>query len=402
MPDWTALAADLDTADPLASFRGEFVIDDPDLCYLDGNSLGRLPKRTIPRVEAALRQQWGGRLIRGWNDGWLDLPVRLAAMLAKVLNVKPAEVLIGDTTSLNLYKLALGALRACERKTILTTADNFPSDLYILQGLGAELEVVEPKTLEASISSQTAVVTASHVAYGSGQRIDLAHLSAVAHEQGAWSLWDLSHSVGVVPLDLSSSDMAVGCGYKYLNGGPGVPAFLYLRSDLQETVLNPIQGWFGQDKPFAFDPQYSPVAGIAKFQISTPSVLSMVALESGLELYLEAGSELVWQKAVSLTAFFIEMVTTEMPGQFEVVTPLDPAQRGAHVSLRHPDAWRITRALTERMNVIPDFRRPDMVRFGFSPLTTSFSEVATAVHRLTKVMEDQIFDEISDEMPTVT
>jgi kynureninase len=402
MPDWTALAADLDAADPLASFREEFVIDEAELCYLDGNSLGRLPKRTIPRVEAALRQQWGGRLIRGWNDGWLELPVRLASMLAKILNVKASEVLVGDTTSLNLYKLALGALRAHERTEILTTTDNFPSDLYILQGLGSDLRVVEPDRLESTISNKTAIVTASHVAYGSGQRGDIAHLSAVARSHGAWSLWDLSHSAGVVPLDLSTSDMAVGCGYKYLNGGPGAPAFLYLRSDLQETVLNPIQGWFGQDRPFSFEPEYQPVAGISKFQVSTPSVLSMVALESGLELYLEAGAELIWQKAVSLTAFFIDMVCSEMPGQFEVVTPLDPAERGAHVSLRHPDAWRITRALTERMNVIPDFRRPDMVRFGFSPLTTSFAEVSVAVHRLAEVMRNGIYTDISDEMPTVT
>lgn len=402
MPDWTALAADLDAADPLASFRDEFVIDEPDLCYLDGNSLGRLPKRTIPRVDAALRQQWGVRLIRGWNDGWLDLPVRLAGMLAKVLNVQPTEVLVGDTTSLNLYKLALGSLRAHDKRAILTTSDNFPSDLYVLQGLNAELQVVEPDLLQSSISADTALVTASHVAYGSGQRSDIARLSEIARKNGALSLWDLSHSAGVVPLDLSTADMAVGCGYKYLNGGPGVPAFLYLRSNLHETVFNPIQGWFGQDRPFSFEPEYRPVAGIAKFQISTPSVLSMVALESGLELYLEAGSELIWQKAVSLTAFFIDMVCSEMPGQFEIVTPLDPAQRGAHVSLRHPEAWRITRALTDRMNVIPDFRRPDMVRFGFSPLTTSFSEVATAVNRLTKVMKDRIFDELSDEMPTVT
>jgi len=402
MPDWTALAADLDAADPLATFRDEFVIDEPDLCYLDGNSLGRLPKRTIPRVEAALRQQWGGRLIRGWNDGWLDLPVRLAGMLAKVLNVQPTEILVGDTTSLNLYKLALGSLRAHDRRAILTTSDNFPSDLYVLQGLGAELQVVEPDLLESSISADTALVTASHVAYGSGQRSDIAHLSEIARKNGAWSIWDLSHSAGVVPLDLSTADMAVGCGYKYLNGGPGVPAFLYLRSDLHETVLNPIQGWFGQDRPFSFEPEYQPVAGVAKFQVSTPSILSMVALESGLELYLEAGSELIWQKAVSLTAFFIDMVCSEMPGQFEIVTPLDPAQRGAHVSLRRPEAWRITRALTERMNVIPDFRRPDMVRFGFSPLTTSFAEVSIAVNRLAEVMREGIYTQLSDEMSTVT
>lgn len=402
MPDWTALAAELDAADPLASFRDEFVFDDPDLCYLDGNSFGRLPKRTVARVEAATREQWGGRLIRSWNDGWLELPIRLGGMMAKILNVDPSEVLVADSTSLNLYKLALGTLKARERQQIITTSDNFPSDLYILQGIEADLEIVDPAALESSVSNQTALMTASHVAYVKGDRMDMAHLSAVARQHGAWSLWDLSHSVGVVPLDLSCADMAVGCGYKYLNGGPGVPAFLYLRSELQETVLNPIQGWIGQKRPFDFDQNYAPADGINKFLVSTPSILSMVALESGLELYLEAGAELIWQKAVSLTSFFIDAVSNELPDVFEIVTPLDPVKRGGQVSLRHPDAWRITRAMTERMNVIPDFRRPDIVRFGFSPLITSFAEVATAVSRLTTVMREGIYTQFSDEMPTVT
>jgi kynureninase len=388
-------ARELDRNDPLAEFAARFEPLEPGLIYLDGNSLGRMPRRAAEDVMIAAKHGWGQRLIRGWNDGWIDMPSRLGAKVAAIVGAEPDEVILADSTSTNLFKLASAVLRdLTPRRRIVSDSTNFPSDLYILQGLG---ELVLRDDLAAD--DETALVSFSHVAFKSGAIRSFESVNAVAGD--AYVLADISHSVGVVSMDIHQVPLAVGCCYKHLHGGPGALAFLYVRKDVQDRLHNPIQGWLGREDPFSFELDYRPKPGIERWQVSTPSVLSMVAMEAGLDLVLEAGMVHIRQKSSRLTEFFISLVDAYLP-EFQLATPRESELRGSHVLLRHPEAWRITRALVEQANVIPDFRAPDGVRFGFAPLYNSFEDVAEAVRRLKTIMETKSYEQVPAEMPTVT
>lgn len=399
-----AFARLLDAEDELASFRENFVFAEPDLIYLDGNSLGRLPRRTVERMQTALDVEWGRDLVRGWNSGWYEAPARVGEKIARLVGAGPGQVVVSDSTSVNLFKLVMAALALRPgRERIVSDVLNFPSDLYVLQGcarlLGdrhhlhlvpsADGLTVDQQAICAAIDESTALVALSHVVFKSGFLYDAAAVTERAHQVGALVLWDLSHSVGVVPIELDrwGVDLAVGCTYKYLNGGPGAPAFLYVRGDLQAEALSPIWGWFGQRSPFAFGLAYTPVDGVARFLVGTPPILSLLAMETALDLLLEAGMERIRRKSVRLTSYLVYLADTILaPFGFTLGSPRDPAQRGSHVSLRHPDAYRLNRALSEEMNVLPDFREPDNIRLGLAPLYTSFGEVWEAVDRLRRVM----------------
>jgi kynureninase len=399
-------AEGLDAADELASYREAFA--DPreqGLIYLDGNSLGRLPRATIERMQAVVEEEWGRELIRGWNAGWYEAPARVGEKIAGLLGAGPGQVVAGDSTSVNLFKLVMAALSMRPGRTrIVSDVLNFPSDLYVLQGcirllgnrhrlhlvpsadgIGADLEAL----LEA-IDERTALVTLSHVVFKSGYLYDAAAVTERARRVGAVVLWDLSHSAGVVPVELDrwGADMAVGCTYKYLNGGPGAPAFLYVRSDLQLKVSSPIWGWFGQRSPFDFDLDYLAQDGVGRFLVGTPPILSLLALEPALDLALQAGIDPIRQKSTRLTSYLIDLADTVLaPLGFDLGSPRDPARRGSHVSLRHGEAYRINRALIEEMEVLPDFREPDNIRLGLAPLYTSFVDVWQAVDRIRQVVE---------------
>jgi kynureninase len=399
----------LDTEDDLAPFRKAFVFAEPDLIYLDGNSLGRLPRRTVERMRAAVEAEWGRDLIRGWNTGWYQAPVRVGEKIAGLVGAGPGQVIVSDSTSVNLFKLTMAALAMRpERDRIVSDTLNFPSDLYILQGcirlLGgrhhlhlapsADGTTVDQQALFDAIDERTALVTLSHVTFKSGFLYDAAAITERAHQVGALVLWDLSHSVGAVPVELDrwGVDLAVGCTYKYLNGGPGAPAFLYVRRDLQEEALSPIWGWFGQRAPFAFDLEYEPAGGIACFLVGTPPILSLLAMESALDLLLDAGIERIRHKSVRLTSYLIYLVDTVLsPLGFVLGSPRDPAARGSHVSIRHPEGYRINRALIEEMEVLPDFREPDNIRLGLVPLYTSFTEMWEAVDRIRQVVVEELY-----------
>jgi kynureninase len=366
---------------------------------VDGNSLGRLPVRTRERLAEAV-EQWGTALVRGWHE-WIELPGRVGDLLAgSVLGARPGEVLVADSVTVNLYKLARAALAARPgRAAVVTDAEDFPTDRYVLEGVAADLRLLASDPVEgptaaaveaACAAGDVALVSLSHVAYRSGALADLPAITKAAHAAGALVLWDLSHSAGALPVGLEEHgvDLAVGCTYKYLNAGPGAPAFLYVREALQEELSTPIQGWFGQADQFAMGPVYRPAEGVARFLAGTPPVLGLVGVQAGAELVAEAGIETIAAKARLLTAYAVELGDELLaPLGVELGTPRDPARRGAHVSFRHPDAWRLCRALIERAGVVPDFRMPDSVRFGFPPLYTRFADVRDAVERLRGVLD---------------
>jgi kynureninase len=399
----------LDAADPIAAERATFVVTDPDLLYLDGNSLGRLPAAASAVVGDVTHRQWGDRLIRSWNEGWWELPERLGALLAPVVGAGADEVLVSESTSTNLFKLAVAAARARPGRTRIVTDDlNFPTDVHVLDGVarllgGLEVEVVPSPdgvhgpdaALRATLDDDVALVSLSHVAYRSGHVHDLAGLTSAAHEVGALVLWDCSHSVGSVPLGLAAAgaDLAVGCSYKHLNGGPGAPAWLYVRRDLQQELENPITGWFGHAEPFGFDLAFTPAEGIRRFHVGTTPVLSMAAAEAGFAQVARVGIDAVRAKSVALTTFLVEQSDEHLaPLGFTLASPRDPAVRGGHVALRHDDAWPITRALIEDAKVLPDFRSPDVLRLGLAALTTSFLDVHTAVQRIATVVRDGLHE----------
>jgi kynureninase len=397
--DRTIEATALDRDDPLARFRDEFVHEEGGPIYVDGNSLGRLPARTR-RAIADTVEQWSTALVRGWHE-WIELPEQVGDLLAEhVLGARSGEVIVTDSVTVNLYKLAGAALSARDGKTVVVTdVDNFPTDRYVLEGLAPELRLVAGDPIggptaadveAACAPGDVALVTLSHVAYRSGALADLPAITEAAHAAGALVLWDLSHSAGAVPVGLEEHgvDLAVGCTYKYLNAGPGAPAFLYVRSALQEELRTPIQGWFGQRDQFAMERPYEPAEGVVRFLAGSPQVLGLVAVRAGAELVAEAGIEAIAAKGRALTAYGVELHDAHLaPLGFELGTPRDPARRGAHVSFRHPEAWRLCRALIERAGVVPDFRDPDTIRFGFPPLYTSFADVREAVERLQAVVE---------------
>ena len=386
-------AADLDTADRLGAFRDLFAVDD-DRIYLDGNSLGLMP-RSVPGLLEDVISQWTRDAVLGW-DVWLDRGLVLGERLAPIIGAGPGEVAVCDQTSVNLYKLAAGALDATGRRDIVTDAGNFPSDRYVLEALarsrGGELivapEDVEVEELAAFLGADTALVALTHVAYRSGRMHDGAAVTAAAHASGALMLWDLAHSAGAVPVDLAGwrADLAVGCTYKYLNGGPGSPGFVYVRSDHHATLGQPIAGWFGHRDMFAFDAAYDPDPSIRRFMVGTPAIVSMAGTQAGIEITARAGIEAIAAKATRLTELFIDGLDPLIDaGTLDLVTPRDPGQRGSHVAVRHDDGYRLSQAL-RAASVIVDFRAPDIVRFGFAPLYTTFGEVAAAVG----IMEDLI------------
>lgn len=401
-------AEQLDAHDELAAWRDQFVVADPALIYVDGNSLGRLPKGTRERLTTLVDAEWGEALIRGWNLGWYEAPARIGAKLGHLLGAADGQVLACDSTSVNLFKLAMAALSANAGRTkIVSDTLNFPSDLYIIQGcieaLGGrhtlelvpssdgELTVDMDRLLEA-IDEQTALVTLSQVTFKSGFLYDVAAITARAHEVGSLVLWDLSHSVGALPIELDAwgVDLAIGCCYKYLNGGPGAPAFLYVRRELQETLRSPIWGWFGQHNPFAFDLEYRPAEGIARFLAGTPPMLSLVAIEPALDMLNEVGMSAIRRKSMALTSYLVELYDAVLaPLGFALGSPRDAQRRGSHVSVRHPNGYQINRALIDEMNVLPDFREPDNLRLGLSPLYTSFADVWETVDRIRRVMVEE-------------
>ncbi len=384
----------LDAADPLRAFRGEFVVSDPALIYLDGNSLGRLPRATAAAVERALRDEWGRGLVTSWGE-WKQLPGQIGDTLAPLIGAGPGEVLLSDQTSINLYKLA-GAALTKERPDIVTDDSNFPSDLYVLGGVAAaaggrlrvvaveETSGIQADDVASEIDDRVGLVSHAHVAYRSGALADMASITEAAHEAGALALWDLSHSVGVIPVNLTGSraDLAVGCTYKYLNGGPGAPAFLYVRRGLHKALLQPIRGWWSHADMFGFTPAYAPADGIGRFAVGTPPILSLVAARVGIELSLEAGLDRIRAKSASLTGSMIAHADRELASLgFTVITPRAHEKRGSHIALRHTDAYRITLALRDR-KVITDFRAPDTIRLGAAPLYTSHVEVHEALSTL--------------------
>lgn len=387
--------AALDAADPLAHFRDRFALPEGTI-YLDGNSLGPLPKATRARMHAIVDDEWGDGLISSWNAaGWIDAPRRIGDKLARLVGARAGEVIACDSTSVNIFK-ALAAALDCnpDRSVILSEGGNFPTDLYMADGLArlsprAKTRIVDYDDLEHAIDESVAVVLVTQVHYKTGRMRDLVDFTAKAHAAGALVVWDLSHSTGAVPVDLNGAkaDFAVGCGYKYLNGGPGAPAFLFAAERHHAAVQPVLAGWFGHRAPFEFTDDYEAAAGIEKFLAGTPPMLGLAALESGVDLMLEADMAAIRAKSLLLSRLFMERMATlcERHG-FELASPADDAQRGSQVSYRHEHAWPICQAMIAR-GVIGDFRAPDIFRCGFSPLYLSHAEVARAVEILSEVME---------------
>jgi kynureninase len=386
-------AAALDRADKLAAFRDRFVLPDG-VIYLDGNSLGPLPKATKARVAEVMEQEWGQSLIRSWTDhGWIDLQFRIGEKIGRLIGAAPGTTVVADSTSVNLFKLLAAALHERPgRNVILTEEGNFPTDLYVAQGLTALLqrhyELRQVPDVLAALDEQTAVLMLTHVNYRSGSMHDMAAVTRAAHEVGALVLWDLSHSAGAVPLQLDADgvDLAVGCGYKYLNGGPGAPSFLHVAKQLQDNLQLPLTGWLGHAAPFAFESVYRPAGGIARAVVGTPPILSLAALEMGIDIALEAPMAAVRAKSLRLAELFIELMQTER--EFRLLTPREPRARGSQVAFAHPRGYAIMQALIER-GVIGDFRAPDVLRFGLTPLYVRHVDVWDAAATLREVMRGE-------------
>jgi kynureninase len=423
-----AAAAALDDADPLACFRWRVAgtedggpEDDgtgPDrLLYLDGNSLGRMPVDTPAALARVVEQEWARGLVGSWVS-WIGEATRVGDVLAAgVLGAEPGEVLVGDSTSVNLYKLLVaGAIARPGRDVLVCTADDFPTDRYVVAGVAAargmtvrELpadldEGLDPAALAAALDERVAVVVLSHVAYRSGALIDLAAVTRLVHEAGALVLWDLSHSAGAVPVGLAAAgvDLAVGCTYKYLNGGPGAPAFLYVRRDLQDRLRSPIQGWFGQRDQFAMGPVYEPADGIERFGVGTPPVLGLATVDVGARLIAEAGIDRLAAKGRRLTDLLVALGDAWLaPHGVALASPRDAERRGSHVTFAHPQAWQLTQALIDH-GVVPDFRTPDRVRLGPAPLYTRFVDAWDAMDRFRRLLEDGGFARYPAERARVT
>lgn len=397
MSSWPSLETvrEMDAGDPLAARRDLFALPDG-VIYLDGNSLGALPKATPARIAAAVERQWGADLIASWNKhGWIDAPARLGARIAPLIGAGADEVIVADSTSANLFKLLVaGCMARPGRSTILTEAGNFPTDLYIAQGIAATLPGRQVRTaadIVAAIDGDTAIVLLTHVHYKAGAMLDMAAITAAAHAAGALILWDLSHSVGAVEIDLNGcdADMAVGCGYKYLNGGPGAPAFLYVARALHETLYSPLTGWMGHAAPFDFGDDYAPGMGMKRFLCGTPPILAMAALDAGLDTFDGVTMRALVAKSRALSDLLIAGIEARCP-DFTLVTPRDAAARGSHVSIAHDHAWEICQALIAR-GVVGDFRAPDVLRLGLTPLYTSFADVWRAVEVLAAVMVEEVW-----------
>ncbi len=417
-------AKEQDKSDQLASFRNRFFHNEENIIYLDGNSLGRMPRKAVKTVSNMMQEQWGERLIRSWNEHWMGLPGRIAGKLADLLGAGQDEIMVGDSTSLNLYKLVFAALKLQKgRKRIVSDSLNFPTDLYILQGLigeqftGHSLEILESRDgisvsgdqIAEKLDEDTALLTLSHVAYKSGSLYEMEEINKLAHEKGVIVIWDLSHSAGAVPVQLnkSGSDMAVGCTYKYLNGGPGAPAYLFVKKELHNKLSTPVWGWFGHEKPFDFSCNYTPADSVNRFAAGTPHILSMAPVEAGVDIILEAGMENLRKKSVSQTEFLIDMIREFlMPVGFELGSSKYPELRGSHVSVMHHEGYRINKAMIDPpgkcLRVIPDFRPPGIIRLGIAPLYISFEDIYHSVRRMETIVNDREYDRFSKEISGVT
>jgi len=386
----------LDAADPLATMRARFTLPDG-VIYLDGNSLGALPAATPAAIADATTRQWGERLIRSWNEGWIDAPVRLGGKIAPLIGARADEVIVGDSTSASLFKALVAALREAARidparRVVLSEAGNFPTDLHVAEGAvacvpGASLRVVPRGEVEAALGPDVAVLMLTHVHYKTAARWDMAAVTAAAHRAGALMLWDLSHSAGAVAVDLdgAGADLAVGCTYKYLNGGPGAPAYLYVATRWQDRLASPLSGWMGHAEPFAFADGYVPAPGVKRWLAGTPSVLGMAALEVGLDLWAGVDRTAVWAKSAALWDIMAEAGAA---AGLECVTDADPARRGSHISFRHPHAYELAQALIAE-GVIGDFRAPDILRLGLTPLYLSHEDVWRAGDLLRAIVADE-------------
>jgi kynureninase len=389
----------LDASDPLAFARERFSLPHG-LIYLDGNSLGALPREAPAALANTAERQWGEDLIASWNKhGWIDWPTRIAAKLASIVGAKANELLVADSTSVCLFKLLAAAARARPgRKTIVSQKRNFPTDLYVAQGLadmlGLTLKPVEPDEVAGAIDGDTAVVTLTHVDYRSGAIHDMRAINDAAHEAGALTVWDLSHSAGALELDLDGSgcDLAVGCGYKYLNGGPGAPAFIYVAERLQNELTNPLQGWMGHAEPFAFVDEYRAASGMLKFLTGTPSILALAAMDAGLSTFGGISMHEVQEKSRKLSQLFVDEVEARCGTEVRLCSPRDPSQRGSHVVFAHGDGYAVMQALIAR-GVIGDFREPDLMRFGFCPLYNRFEEMVRAAEILADILATQEWDQ---------
>ena len=398
-----------DRQDPLRSLRELFHLPEG-VIYLDGNSLGVLPKATPSRVAQALNQEWGNDLIKSWNKaGWFQMPLKVGNKIARLIGAKDGEVVAADSTSINLFKVLSAALSIAkadhpEKNIVLSERTNFPTDLYIAQAMckerGYQLRLVEAEELQSALQHDVAVLMLTHVNYRTGAMLNMQAMTVAAHSVGALTVWDLAHSAGAVPVDLHAAqvDFAVGCGYKYLNGGPGAPAFVWVHPKHTDRFWQPLSGWWGHAAPFEFTPDYQPASGIARYQCGTQPILSLTALDSGLDVFLEAeklgGMQALRQKSLALTSLFLHLVKTELVGHdFEIATPEKDELRGSQVSLtRNQGAYAIVQALIAR-GVIGDFRAgngkndPDILRFGLTPLYLGFADVWHAVRHLKEVME---------------
>jgi len=399
-----------DRQDPLAWVRDEFVLPEG-VIYLDGNSLGALPRQTLPRMTDVIGKEWGSGLIRSWNNAhWIDAPARIGDKIARLIGAKGGEVIVADSTSVNLFKLLAEGLRVQPgRHFILTEASNFPTDLYIAQGLiellggNHALRVVEGAEIERALDGSVAVLMLTHVDYASGEIHDMRRITEAAQKVGTLVLWDLSHSAGAVPVDLNAAqvDLAVGCGYKYLNGGPGAPAYLFVAKGLQDAMQSPLSGWMGHAAPFAFEPEYRPAPGMNRQLAGSPPILSMLALEVAIDLWLRVDQQEARRKSMALGDLFIKQVDESCRDLgVEVASPREAKMRGSQVSLRHKEGYRVIRALIDR-GVIGDFRTPDLMRFGFSALYTRYVDVFDAVRRLREVLTSRAWDrpEYANRLP---
>jgi len=396
----------MDARDPLAPLRDAFDLPDG-VIYLDGNSLGARPRAALARAQEVVAREWGRDLIRSWNSaGWFEMPKRLGDRLAPIIGARGGEVVVTDTTSLNLFKALAAALaiqqqRAPERKVIVTERANFPTDIYMADGLARWLDrgysirlVDSPEELESAVDADCAVLMLTHVNYRTGWQHDMAALSSHAHAQGALALWDLAHSAGAVPLDLNrdGADFAVGCTYKYLNGGPGAPAFIWVPEQHQAAFSHPLTGWWSHAKPFAMSHGFTAADGIGRALCGTQPVVSLALVECGLAVFEQTDMAAIREKSLELTDLFIALVEARCARHpLKLVTPRDHARRGSQVSFTHPHGYAVMAALIER-GVIGDYREPEIMRFGFTPLYTRYSDVWDAVEVLRDILDDEAYD----------
>lgn len=429
-PTDRATAEALDSADALASFKSEFFISDSEICYLDGNSLGRLPKATIERVNDFMLQEWGTELVDGWSH-WIDEAQPTGDLLGRAtLGAAPSQVLVCDTTSVNFYQLCLAAIKARPgRKTVIIDSANFPTDRYVLQGIAenfglklvtldndssggpgavkvkSENELITPEILKPHLSEDVALVTLQAVHYRSGAKPDLKALTDLVRSYGGLVVWDASHAAGSTELnfDANGVDLAVGCTYKYGNSGPGSPAWLYVRKELQAELRVPIQGWFAQEDQFTMGPYFEPNRGIRGFQIASPSIMGLRAVQASFEMIERAGISRIAKKAAIGTELMIALNDAWLaPLGFELLTPRDPQRRGGHITLGHPQAKRIAAALRTYAKVIPDYRVPDSIRLAISPLATSYTEVFDGFQRIRDSVIRKDFEKIEESGNRVT